>query len=57
MRGEIQVARRLSTWRSRERLVLTQALALMKNPQNHGTIPRLFHSMVNPGQKLAEAIS
>jgi len=44
-------------WRREERLVSTQALALMKNPQNQGTIPRFFHCMVNPEQKLTEAIS
>ena len=40
----------------RRALVFTQALALMKNPQNQGRIPRFFNRMFNRERKLAEAI-
>jgi hypothetical protein len=38
-----------------ERLVVTQALSLTKNPQNQARIPRFFNCALNPERKLAEA--
>jgi hypothetical protein len=38
-----------------ERLVVTQALSRMKNPQYHARIPRSFNCMFNPERKLTEA--
>jgi hypothetical protein len=45
----------VTIWRCGERLVISQALALMKNPQNQGTIPRVVNCMFTPERKLAEA--
>jgi hypothetical protein len=52
---EIREAPDVTIWTSGERLVITQALSLMKNPQNHAKIPRSANCMLNPEQKLTGA--
>jgi len=52
----IRQGRRVATWKRQERLVATQALALMKKPQNQGTISRFCNEIFVPEQILRGAI-
>ena len=45
----------MTSWRSRERLVVNQALSLMKSPQNYRGIPRFLNRRSNLREELAEA--
>lgn len=53
---EMRSARRVTGWRSGERLVFNQALALTKKPRNPGKIPRNLNSMLNFVSKLLVSI-
>jgi hypothetical protein len=52
---EVRQAGRLTSWRSGERLVVNQALSIMKSPQNYRGIPLFLNRRLNLSEGLAEA--